>query len=165
MWESVRYGIAFGEEFSMSSPSSRSQMLGKHKRQSFAESGFGGWVGEKAEIAREALLLLSQKKLHPQHLTIPLAKLPKGSLVKKKIKGHEYYYLEIREKDRVRFIYKGKLSDKEIEKYKQAKEYRAKYRKLLSQIKKQIKFLVSVQAVLAKLTAVFINDGTGTPSK
>jgi hypothetical protein len=24
---------------------------------------------------------------------------------------------------------------------------------------------VSVQAVLAKLTAVFINDGTGTPSK
>jgi len=70
-----------------------------------------------------------------------LAKLPKGSLVKKKIKGHEYYYLEVREKGKVRFVYKGKLSDKEIEKYKQAKEYRAKYRKLLSQIKKQIKFL------------------------
>ena len=72
-----------------------------------------------------------------------LAKLPKGSLVKKKIKGHEYYYLVAREEGKVRFIYKGKLSNKEIQKYKEAKEYRAKYRKLLSEIKKQIKFLRS----------------------
>ena len=33
--------------------------------------------------------------------------------------------------------------DKEIQKYKNAKEYRAKYRKLLSEVKKQIKFLRS----------------------
>jgi len=73
-----------------------------------------------------------------------LAKLPKGSLIKKKVKGHEYYYLVVREKGRVQFIYKGKnVSDKDIQKYKQAKEYRAKYRKLLSEIKKQIKFLRS----------------------
>ena len=70
-----------------------------------------------------------------------LAKLPKGSLVKKKIKGHEYYYVQIREKGKVRHIYKGKLSDKEIAKYENAKKYRAKYRKLLSELKKQIKFL------------------------
>ena len=73
-----------------------------------------------------------------------LARLPKGSLVKKKIKGHEYYYLQVREKSKVRFIYKGKLSDREVEGYKQAKEYRAKYRKLLSQVKKQIKFLKGI---------------------
>ena len=73
-----------------------------------------------------------------------LAKLPKGSLIKKNVKGHMYYYLVVREKGKVKFIYKGKtVSDKEINKYKQAKEYRAKYRKLLSEIKKQIKFLRS----------------------
>jgi len=93
----------------------------------------------KSVLEEELANSLAMKKDYEREL----AKLPKGSLVKKKIKGHEYYYLEIREKDRVRFIYKGKLSDKEIEKYKQAKEYLAKYRKLLSQIKKQIKFLKS----------------------
>lgn len=72
-----------------------------------------------------------------------LAKLPKGSLIKKKVKGHEYYYLLKREGGKVRFIYKGKASEAEIKKYKEAKEYRAKYRKLLSQVKKQIKFLRS----------------------
>lgn len=72
-----------------------------------------------------------------------LAKLPKGSLIKKKVKGHEYYYLLSREKGKVRFIYKGKVPDEEIKKYIEAKEYRAKYRKLLSQVKKQIRFLRS----------------------
>jgi len=71
-----------------------------------------------------------------------LAKLPKGSLVKKNIKGHRYYYLVLRESGKVRFIYKGKVvSAEEIEKYKQAKEYRAKYRRMLSELNKQIKFL------------------------
>jgi hypothetical protein len=70
-----------------------------------------------------------------------LAKLPKGSLHKGKRKGHEYYYLVFREKGKVRVIYKGKLPDSEVKKYKKAKELRVKYRKLLSQVKKQIKFL------------------------
>ncbi|MFC1645990.1 hypothetical protein ACFL2Y_02295 [Candidatus Omnitrophota bacterium] len=72
-----------------------------------------------------------------------LSKLPKGSLIKKKIKGHEYYYLLLREKGKVKFIYKGKASIGEVKKYKQAKEYRAKYRRLLSQVKRQIRFLRS----------------------
>ncbi len=72
-----------------------------------------------------------------------LAKLPKGSLIKKKVKGHEYCYLLKRESGKVKFIYKGKVSEEEIKKYKEAKEYRAKYRKLLSQVKKQIRFLRS----------------------
>jgi hypothetical protein len=73
-----------------------------------------------------------------------LAKLPKGSLTKKTIKGHEYYYLQLREDGKVKFIYKGKLSAKEVKKYEQAKQYRAKYRKLLSETRKQIKFLRTV---------------------
>ena len=72
-----------------------------------------------------------------------LAKLPRGSLIKKKIKGHEYYYLLRREAGKVTFAYKGKVSKEEIEKYRKAKAYRAKYRTLLSQVKKQIKFLRS----------------------
>ena len=81
---------------------------------------------------------LRMKKRYEQEL----AKLPKGSLVKKNIKGYQYYYLLLRDKGKVKFIYKGKkVSTAEIKKYVQAKMLRAKYRGLLSKVKKQIKFL------------------------
>lgn len=67
--------------------------------------------------------------------------IPPGALVKKEIKGRFYYYLMMREKGKVKFIYKGKLSKEEIKKYNEAKNLRAKYRKLLSQVRKQISFL------------------------
>jgi len=74
-----------------------------------------------------------------------LENLPVGSLIKKKIKGHEYYYIVMREKGKVKFVYKGKkVSEALVEEYAKAKELRAKYRKLLSQVKKQIKFLKGV---------------------
>jgi hypothetical protein len=73
-----------------------------------------------------------------------LAKLPKGSLVKKNIKGHVYYYLVYRDNGKVRFDYKGKPSEKEINKYHRAKEHRAQYRKLLSEVNRQIKYLRSI---------------------
>lgn len=91
----------------------------------------------KSVLEEELANSLAMKKDYEREL----AKLPKGSLVKKRIKGHEYYYLIIREEGKIRSIYKGKLCDEEVKKYKQAKEYRAKYRRLLSQVKKQIKFL------------------------
>ena len=67
--------------------------------------------------------------------------IPPGVLVKKQIKGHGYYYLELREEGKVKFVYKGKLSEEEIKKYQEAKKMRAKYRKLLSQVRNQISFL------------------------
>ncbi len=71
-----------------------------------------------------------------------LASLPVGSLIKKKIKGHEYYYIVLRKNGNVKFIYKGKnVSEDLIREYKRAKELRKKYRNALSQLKKQIKFL------------------------
>jgi hypothetical protein len=70
-----------------------------------------------------------------------LNELPKGSLVEKSIKGHKYYYLAVRKSNKVKFIYKGKISEEEKKKYMEAKELRAKYRKLLSQLNKQIVFL------------------------
>lgn len=94
----------------------------------------------KGVLEEELANSLAMKKNYEREL----AKLPKGSLIKKKVKGHEYYYLVLREEGKVKFIYKGKkVSKEEIAKYKQAKEYRAKYRKLLSEVKKQIKFLRS----------------------
>lgn len=95
----------------------------------------------KSVLEEELANSLAMKKNYEKEL----AKLPKGSLIKKNVKGHEYYYLVLRENGKVKFIYKGKkVSDKEIKKYKNAKDYRAKYRKLLSEVNKQIKFLRSV---------------------
>jgi arylamine N-acetyltransferase len=91
----------------------------------------------KSVLKEELANSLAMKKSYEREL----AKLPRGSLVRKTIKGHEYYYLQVREKGKVKFLYKGKLTEDEIEKYEQAKQYRAKYRKLLSEVKKQIKFL------------------------
>ena len=71
-----------------------------------------------------------------------LSNLPVGSLIKKKIKGHEYYYIVLRENGKVKFNYKGKnVSDDLIKEHARAKELRKKYRNSLSQLKKQIKFL------------------------
>ncbi len=71
-----------------------------------------------------------------------LSKLPKGSISKRNIKGHEYYYLVYREDGKFKSEYKGKsVSASELKKYSQAKELRSKYRNLLSQLKKQIRYL------------------------
>ena len=67
--------------------------------------------------------------------------LPKGVLVLKVVKGHSYYYLVKRVGKKVQYIYKGKVSDAIRKKYDLVKQKRAKYRQLLSQVKKQIKFL------------------------
>jgi hypothetical protein len=72
-----------------------------------------------------------------------LAKLPKGSLVRKPINGHTYFYLVLRDKHgKVELRYQGKqCSAAKQKRYAEAKELRAKYRHLLSQVKKQIRFL------------------------
>ena len=70
-----------------------------------------------------------------------LSKLPVGSLSRRKIKGRHYYYLIYRDCGKVKSDYKGKVSEKIIKKYSDAKQYRAKYRHLLSRVKKEIKFL------------------------
>ncbi|MBU4312549.1 MAG: hypothetical protein KJ706_07520 [Candidatus Omnitrophica bacterium] len=72
-----------------------------------------------------------------------LKNLPAGCLVEKEIHGHKYYYLVKRFGGKVKYIYKGKLPKEEVAKYNESKILRAKYRKLLSQVKKQIRFLRS----------------------
>jgi len=62
-----------------------------------------------------------------------LVKYPGGSLIKKSIKGHKYYYLAYREGRKVRFIYQGKkLSEDFIAAFKKSKRLRAKYKELIA---------------------------------
>lgn len=91
----------------------------------------------KSVLKEELKNSISMKKGYEKALT----KLPKGSIRVKKINGKTYHYLAMREKGKFKDIYLGNISDKKISKYKSAKEMRAKYRKLLSQVKKQIKFI------------------------
>lgn len=70
-----------------------------------------------------------------------IKKLPKGTIVSRMVKGHKYYYLVGRKNGKLVYKYKGKLSKDNIKKYEDAKKQRAKYTKLLNQVKKQIKFL------------------------
>ncbi len=93
----------------------------------------------KGVLAEELHNSLRMKKEYK----FALDKLPKGCLSLKKIKGHKYYYLVNRVKGKLKYIYKGQVSEDQIRKYKEAKEYRAKYRTSLSKLKKQIKFLRS----------------------
>ena len=67
--------------------------------------------------------------------------LPNGSLVPKKIKGGMFYYLAYRKGDKVHFEYKGKLSAGQVADFKQAAAQKAKYRRLIADLKKQIVFL------------------------
>lgn len=93
----------------------------------------------KGVLAEELENSLRMKKEYEE----ALGRLPKGCLAVRKIRGREYYYLVKRVGKKIKYIYKGKLSEEEKKKYDAAKEMRAKYRKLLSQVKKQIRFLRS----------------------
>jgi len=95
----------------------------------------------KSVLREELQNSLRMKKQYEREL----AKLPKGSLVKRIIKGHEYYYLVYRENGNFKSIYKGKsVTKRELKKYQDAKELRAKYRHSLSKLKKQIRYLEGV---------------------
>ena len=67
--------------------------------------------------------------------------LPKGALVCKVIGGRDYFYLALRNGGKVQFKYLGKLSKDEVAKHEEAKKYRARYRKQISEIDQQIKFI------------------------
>ena len=92
----------------------------------------------KSVLREELENSLRMKERYEQEL----AKLPKGSLVKRVIKGHEYYYLICRENGKFKSTYRGKSpTEQELLRYQQAKDLRVKYRKALSQLKKQIRYL------------------------
>ncbi len=93
----------------------------------------------KGVLAEELNNSLRLKKRYTEELN----KLPKGCLARKKIKGHYYFYLVQRHKGKFLYNYKGKLSPDEVKKCKSLQLKRASYRKSLSKLNKQVKFLRS----------------------
>jgi hypothetical protein len=77
-----------------------------------------------------------------QRYSKELDKLPQGSLVAKRVKGHVYYYLVLRdEAGQVKLIYKGKVEPEEIARHAEIKQQRAQYRNLRAKVREQIRFL------------------------
>jgi len=65
----------------------------------------------------------------------------KGCLIRKKIGKRYYYYLVKRQGKKVRFIYKGPISEEVKKAYGGQRKMLNKYKKLLLQVKNQIKFI------------------------
>jgi hypothetical protein len=65
----------------------------------------------------------------------------KGCLIRKKIGKKYYYYLAKRQGNKVRFIYKGPISEEIKEAYSKQRKMLLKYKKLLHQVKGQVKFI------------------------
>ncbi len=65
----------------------------------------------------------------------------KGCLVRKKIGKRYYYYLVKRQGDKVIFVYKGPISKEAKKAYAKQRKMLNKYKKLLLQVKGQVKFL------------------------
>lgn len=68
----------------------------------------------------------------------------KGCLVRKKIGRHFYYYLAKRQGNKIKFIYKGPISEEVKKEYAKQRRLLRKYKMLLSKVNNQIKFLKRV---------------------
>ena len=86
-------------------------------------------------LQEEKERLLELKRVYQSKIQ----KLPKGSLVKKNIKGHNYYYLNYRLYKKQVFKYIGKLSEKEVNDLVTRIKERRKFEKFLRRVKKDIK--------------------------
>jgi len=89
-------------------------------------------------VLNEELDRLNQLK---KNYEIQIVKLPKGSLIRKNVKGNIYYYLNYRQEKKKIFKYIGKLPNKELENLLDKIEDRRKLEKLNKQVKKDIKKL------------------------
>ena len=95
-----------------------------------------------AQVIRDVLKEeLSNSRRMKRRYEQALRRLGKGSLVMKRIGGHSYYYLAMREGRRVRFRYLGKLSAQERQARLAQHRQRGQYRRLLREVKQQIRFL------------------------
>ena len=93
------------------------------------------------DILKEEL----QNSLRMEHdYAREIARLPRGSLVRKRIKGRLFYYLVLRQGPKVKTLYKGRLSRIQIRQYKAGSKRRRRLKEQLSMVKKQIRYLRSV---------------------
>ena len=95
-----------------------------------------------AQVIRDVLKeeLINSQRMRRRYEQA-LRRLGTGSLVRKRIGAHSYYYLAVREGRRVRFRYLGKLSATERQTRLAQRRQRGQYRRLLREVKQQIRFL------------------------
>ena len=86
-------------------------------------------------VLKEELERLKKLKKHYEQ---EISKLPKGCLIKKKIKGHLYYYLNYRQGKKGIFKYVGKLNEEKLAKLEKKINERRKLGKLAIQVKRDI---------------------------
>jgi len=86
-------------------------------------------------VLKEELERLKNLK---KHYVQEMSKLPKGSLIRKKINGNIYYYLNYRNGKKSIFKYVGKLSKDKVMDLKGKIEKRRKLWKLNIKVKKDI---------------------------
>jgi hypothetical protein len=65
----------------------------------------------------------------------------KGCLIRKKIGKRYYYYLAKRQGKKIKFIYKGPISEEIRKAYSQQRKMLGKYKKLLRKSKRQVTFI------------------------
>ena len=87
-------------------------------------------------ILRQELLRLQEAE---KSYVREIAKLPRGSLQEKRIKGIIYPYLVSSKNSKISFRYLGSLSDPELKKLKEDIVLRKKYQALLRQVRQNIK--------------------------
>ena len=92
-------------------------------------------------VIEEELYRLRSLKRQYEH---ELSGYIKGCLIKKKIKGHIYYYLNYRDNKKKVFKYLGKLSEDEVSDIKKKIEKRRSIKKLYIQVKKNIRRLEKI---------------------
>ena len=71
-----------------------------------------------------------------------IAQLPKGSLYLRKINHQQYYYISIRQKDKIVAQYQGKSDDVKIPEIKQKIEQRKHYEAILKKLSNEEKLLL-----------------------
>jgi hypothetical protein len=79
-----------------------------------------------------------------------MKKLPRGSLRRKNINGHEYYYLVYRDGSKVRYSYQGKLSKARLKEYEEGRAKKMEYKGAIKKLDQQIRYLRKVINVRAK---------------
>ena len=90
------------------------------------------------DIIKEEYYRLSELK---EKYVRELEMLPKGSISKKRIRNHDYYYLAYRSEDKVKFAYLGKEGSLKLKKTKEQLNRRKEIELKLKQVNTSLKEL------------------------
>ena len=109
----------------------------------FCKEGQESTVMSMAQSVLKSILEEEQERLKQleKELYAQYDSLPRGYLLKRRLRGGVYYYLSYREEGRVKQEYLGKLQKDEVKNYKERIEKKKRIRKELRNIRKRLEKL------------------------